>query len=280
MLARDTDEDGGTRHLDRCEQVGDWRRILGEAELVLGEVRSAGDHQTSGVDEPAPGSGLRRRQPFLDHRSGDQAGDAEAGASGAVEQEGLVYQTAAGDAQRGQDPRERDSGRALDVVVEHAVAGPVSLQQPESIDVAEVLELDQGPWEASGNGLHELVQQRVVGISAHPLGLDSDVERVIEEIVVVGPDIDRDRQGGRGVDPSARRVQRELPDRDAHTVGTQVSEAEDALTVGDDDDADVVDGPVGQHLGNLTTVLDREVHAAGTAEHVGELLARLPDRRV
>jgi len=55
--------------------------------------------------------------------------------------------------------------------------------------------------------------------------------RVIEQIVVVGPHIDRDREGGRRVDPSARGVQRELPDRDAHTVRAEVAEAGDALAV-------------------------------------------------
>ena len=77
----------------------------------------------------------------------------------------------------------------------------------------------------------------------------------------------------------ARRVQGQLADRDAHAVGAEVAEPEDALAVGDDDEADVVLGPVAQDLGQLPGPVGRQVEAARPAQDLVELLARLADGR-
>ena len=62
------------------------------------------------------------------------------------------------------------------------------------------------------------------------------------------PDVERDRQGQRRVDPRGGRVQRELADRDRHPARALVAEAEDPLVVGDDDQPDVVVRAVAQEL--------------------------------
>ena len=61
----------------------------------------------------------------------------------AEEHDPLRANVAAGDAQRREQARQRDRGRALDVVVEHADAVAVLREQPERVLVGEVLELDQ-----------------------------------------------------------------------------------------------------------------------------------------
>ncbi len=57
------------------------------------------------------------------------------------------------------------------------------------------------------------------------------------------------------MDARAGRVQRELADRDAHAVGAQVAQAEDALAIRDDDDPGVLMRPVLQNFLYVTTVL-------------------------
>ena len=52
----------------------------------------------------------------------------------------------------------------------------------------------------------------------------------------------------RRVHARARGVERELADRDAHAVGAEIAQAEDALAVGHDDGAHVGVGPVAQDV--------------------------------
>jgi hypothetical protein len=72
-----------------------------------------------------------------------------------------------------------------------------------------------------------------------------------------------------------RDVERELADGDAHAPRTLVSEAEDALVVGDDDEADVLVGKVAEPLGDAVDVVGREPDAPHVAHDVAEALTRL-----
>ena len=67
-----------------------------------------------------------------------------------------------------------------------------------------------------------------------------DVEVVVEQGLVVGADVEADGQRRGRMDAGGRRVERELADGDAHAARALVAEAEDALVVGDDDEAHVV----------------------------------------
>ena len=107
----------------------------------------------------------------------------------------------------------------------------------------------------------------------------AEVERVGEQERVVRPDVERDRQGQRRVDPRRRRVERELADRDRHPAGALVAEAEDPLVVGDDDQPDVVVRAVSEQLRDPVDVGRGDPQAARPADDVAELLAGPPDRR-
>ena len=63
----------------------------------------------------------------------------------------------------------------------------------------------------------------------------------------------------------AGRVERELADGDAHAVRAEVAEPEDALAVGDDDDARAV-RPVPQHLGDAPAVVGADEQPARALE--------------
>ena len=60
-------------------------------------------------------------------------------------------------------------------------------------------------------------------------------------LLIVGADIEQDRQRGRRMQPGAGGVERQLADRNAHAAGALVAEPEDALAVADDDGFDVVE---------------------------------------
>src|SRR5262249_46595790 len=70
-------------------------------------------------------------------------------------------------------------------------------------------------------------------------------------------------------------VQGQLADGDAHAVDAEVAQAEDALAVGDDDEADVLLRPVAEDVLDAAFAVDGEVKSAGPAEDVAELLTGL-----
>ena len=109
--------------------------------------------------------------------------------------------------------------------------------------------------------------------------VQADVERIGEQLLVVGAHVEHDRQALRRVDAGAGGVERELADRDAHAVGAEVAEAEDPLAVGDDDDRDVAVRPVAQDVGDAAAVVGADEQAARPLEDVAELLAGEADRR-
>jgi hypothetical protein len=175
--------------------------------------------------------------------------------------------------------RKRHGGGALDVVVEAGGAVLELLQDTERVAVAEVLELHNRPGEHRRGGHHELVDDLVVGVAAQARLLQSDVERVAAQRLVVGADVERDRQAPVGMHARARGVERQLADRDAHAVGAEIAETEDPLAVGDDDHPDGRRGPVAQHRNHPAAILRADEQPARPPPQMRVALARLPDRR-
>ena len=80
------------------------------------------------------------------------------------------------------------------------------------------------------------------------------------------------------MDAGAGGIQRELADRNAHAVGAEVAEAEDALAVGDDDKLCRI-RPVAQQFGDTPAIVGADEQAARPLEDVAEPLAGEADRR-
>ena len=178
----------------------------------------------------------------------------------------------------GDERRHRHRGGALDVVVERRQDVAIALEQRERVALLEVLPLEEGLREAAPDGVHELLDQLVVVGAAQPGMPPPEVELVVEQGLVVGADVEADRQRLAGVDAGGRGVERELADGDAHAAGALVAQPEDALVVGDDDQAHVVVRDVGQHRLDAPAVVGRDPEAAGAPEDVAVLAGR-PRRR-
>jgi hypothetical protein len=96
----------------------------------------------------------------------------------------------------------------------------------------------------------ELLDELVVLGAARPLLFQADVHGAVEQVLVVGADVERDRQRVGRMDAGAGRVERELADRDAHAERAEIAEPENALAVGHDDEAHACTRPVAQDLGD------------------------------
>ena len=134
------------------------------------------------------------------------------------------------------------------------------------------------PGQVSDDAPHEGLDELLVGRAAQPPRAVADVERVTEQLAIVGADVEGDRQREGGMQTARGRVEGQLADGDAHAAGALVAEAEDALVVGHDDEADVRVGRVAQDLRDAVDVGGRDPDAARASDDVAELLAGLAHR--
>src|ERR1035441_3433553 len=73
-------------------------------------------------------------------------------------------------------------------------------------------------------------------------------------------------------------IERELADRNAHAVGAEIAETQDALAVGDDDELRHI-RPIVQQFGNASAIVGADEEAARPLKNMTEPLARKADRR-
>ena len=237
------------------------------------------DEQPVPVDQEEP---LRRRarvQTGLHHSLKQQLRDAAAGRAGAEDRDALLGQRHAGHLDGGEQRAGRDRGGALDVVVEGAEPVAIAVEQPRRVVLGEVLPLQQHVGPALCDGADELLDEVVVILTPHAGVMPADVERIGQAVLVVGADVEEDRQRGVGRNAAAGGVERELADRDAHAAGALIAEPEDALAVGDDDHLGAVELRIGEDVAHAGAVRQAEEHAARLAEQPAEALATGADRR-
>ena len=85
------------------------------------------------------------------------------------------------------------------------------------------------------DGLNKLVDEVIVLLSFKAFVPPSDVQRIIQKLLIVGAHIQHDRQCPGWVYAADERVKRELADGDAQPTGTLVSNTQHPLTIGNDD---------------------------------------------
>ena len=216
------------------------------AKLVRVEAGAILDHQAARIHQPDAPARFGFARAVRHHGRHHEIGDAGCGFARAEEQQRLLAELAAGHAQRREQAGERDRRRALDVVVERRNLVAVFVQQAERRVIGEILELDQHAGEDLARGGDEFVDEFVIGRAGEPLLAQADVIGIGQKRFVVGADVEHHRQAELRVNAGAGRVERELADRNAHAVGAEVAEAEDAFAVGDDDQLGWI-GPVAQN---------------------------------
>jgi hypothetical protein len=127
-----------------------------------------------------------------------------------------------------------------------------------------------GRLEVKGNGV-------VVTLAGHPSVAVAEVCRAVEQLLVVGADVEVDGDDPVGVDASPRRVDGELAERDVGAVDTPVADSQDLLCVGHHDQIDIV-GTQTERLERRLDILgpvDRQIHRPRVAVVGGPLLDRV-----
>ncbi len=145
--------------------------------------------------------------------------------------------------------------------------------------MGEILELQQGLREGALHALDEDIEEIVVILAGHALVAPADIHRILEALLVVGADVEQDRQRCLGADAAAGGVERQLADRDPHAAGALVAEAEDPLAVGHHDRLDLGERRVAQDRVDAVAFRIGNEEAPVVPIDLAELLARGTDHR-
>ena len=94
------------------------------------------------------------------------------------------------------ETREYDGTSALDVIVEDWVLVSEALEVGESVVGREVLELNKEFGEEGGHRVHELVHELIHDIITDAALTKTEVEGIVEELLVVGSEIEADGDSG------------------------------------------------------------------------------------
>lgn len=123
--------------------------------------------------------------------------------------------------------------------------------------IAKVLELDEGVLAITPHhSLHELINEVIVFASHHTLLSQTHIQRILQQINVIGAHIHHNGQTLMWLDASQRRVQRQLAHRDTHAAGTQVTQAQDTLAVCHTNCTHIRLGPVLHYVEDVTTIIE------------------------
>ena len=169
----------------------------------------------------------------------------------------------------------------LDIVVEHAVFRRVLVEDRARVAGSEVLEMQHRGGEQPVGSLDVVLDERVV-FGAAPAGVAvADVERVVEQLFVVGADIEGHRDGAPGIDATAGGVERKFPDRDLDAADAPITDAQDRLGVGAHDQIDIIRAQPQrlEGFGDLVVTIDGQIQPTLAAVLAGESLDRLAHRR-
>ena len=184
----------------------------------------------------------------------------------------------------GPEPRQYtchgDSTCALDIVIEGKELITILLKKDQRIVVSEVFPLDQRTRENFCDSLNKLIDQFKVLITSNPRLTPAEIEFVVQQFFVIGADIQTDRQRLPGMDTGSRRVQRKLADADRHATGALVTDPENGLAVGDNDQPDIVEkGTSTKNVLHQALVFRRDPESPTTPVLMTESLGRPAHRR-
>ena len=252
-------------------------RAAREAQLLVFQVRLAVHQQAVAVHDEHAGVRVLGAQPVGLKAVADGHGHADPGGPRAHHHEHLFAQAFALEARGADQPGQRHGARALNVVVEAGHHAAVAFQHPERRAPAEILPLDDRFRVAGRDGLHEGIQELVVRLAGQAAVVHAQVQRIVDQVLTVGADVQLDRQGLVRPDAPGGRVQRQFPDADRHAPEALIPDAQDGAAVGGDDHAHVVHGDVLQHVLHAVDVARADREPARVAVVAGVVAHGLAD---
>ncbi|MBG9885079.1 hypothetical protein ABE10_00455, partial [Bacillus toyonensis] len=217
------------------------------------------------VDEPDAAARLVVGEAVPLHRGADLIRHARPRGSRAEDHQTLIGEPLACDPKAGDHGGKDDRSRTLHVVVEDPIAVRVLREDAARVRRAEVLEMQERLRKEPGDGRQVPVDEGVVLRAADTRVAVPEIQRIVEQGLVVGSDVEVHGDDPTRVDPGRRRVDRQLAHGDVGPVHAPVADAEDLFRIGHRDEVDVVRTELegGEGLLDVLRAVDREVHRPG-----------------
>lgn len=295
-LGGETEQGSGADVLNDGSNVGVLRArvvLAGKVQLVLGQaIATVESDKSLGVDQPNHLASLVLAHAVVVDKVGSQLlGNTDSSGSSSKEENLVVLGGNSGKVDGVHESSQDDSASALNIVVEAKVGRLVLFEELESVLGREVLELDQQLGVERSQGLDDGINKREELVVTNTLLAQSEVELVLELVLVVGAEVEGNGDGATGIDTGTSDVELELSDGDTHATDTEIAQSENTGAVGDDGNLRSelrilgVRSVVLDDLGEVGEVVDGEEEAVGLAgrreERVdaGIVLARSADGR-
>ena len=141
------------------------------------------------------------------------------------------------------------------------------MQKTKSIGVAKVFKLQARRGKYLLHRIDKLFDEFIEGGAAFPRLGEANVQRIIEQRLVISPSIEHDGEASGGGHARAGGVEGKLPDRNPHAIGAQIAETQNALAVGYYDHANVRLRPILQDLFYFPPIFDGNIKSPGPAKN-------------
>src|SRR5712692_1389052 len=230
--------------------------------------------QAVSIHEPEARPGFRLGQTIRDKCGAQKISNTNARRTGTQLDNLLLAKAASRDAKSGEDGSDGNSRRALNIVVEGNQLVAIPIQDGPGVGLGEILPLKQSFRQFALHRLDKKIDELIVGAAGDPFVTPTQIFRVGQAFLIVGPDVEDHRQGLRGGNPANQRVERKFSDGNAQSPNALITDAKDALAIGDDNDAYFLVGAILQELLDVLAEWIRDDEAAGTPVDVAEFLAR------
>ncbi len=251
--------------------------FLHQLALEVEQVRQLVRQQAEAVHHKHAGAGFFIAQTFGLHLRDNLLGDAAACRTCAEEYHFLLAHGAARRTAGGNQGTQRNGGGTLNIIIKAANFIAVAFEDRHRIFLCEVFELQYHVRPATLHCLNEFVDEVIVLFAGDAWMTPAHIQRVIQQLLIVGADVQHDWQGIRRTDTATGGVQRELTNGNAHAADALVAQAENALAVGNDDHFDILLGGVLQHIFDVAAVRIGDKHATGTTIDFGEVFTGRAD---
>ena len=148
----------------------------------------------------------------------------------------MLAQRRAGHTNRRENGTKRHRGGALNVVIESEHLIAVTIENRTRVDAGKVFPLQKRSGKNFLDGGDEGIDEAVVLRAADARLAPAKIFRIAKTFFVVRADIEDDRKSARGMNSTDETVERKLADGNAEAANALVADAEDTLSVGNDDD--------------------------------------------
>ena len=193
--------------------------------LEIEQVSHVVGQQAEAIDHKDPAAGFRLAQAVIDHQRHNFFSNPASGRAAAQEHHALIANARPRRVGRRHQRTGGDGCRALDIIIEAAQLVAVALQKSGGVFLRKVFKLQENVGPARLNRADKHIHKFSVLVVADARVTPAHVHRVVEVLLIIGADIQHNRQGGGRMDPSAGGIQRQLTNRYAHTADTLVAEA-------------------------------------------------------